>query len=91
MVLRAQRGDFPSEGEAHLFDRVHALAEAARAGGFEEVERSVAPVVDPGDPQRTLDTFYEITLAKVVDGLESAIEGLRFAMSLETMASAKPA
>jgi hypothetical protein len=90
VVLRAQRGDFPSEGEAHLFERVNELAEPARAGGFEEVERNVAPVVDPGDPQRTLDTFYEITLAKAADGLDSAIDGLRFAMGLEKMATAKP-
>jgi hypothetical protein len=90
VVLRAQRGDFPSEGEAHLFERVSQLAEPARSGGFEEVERNVAPVVDPGDPQRTLDTFYEITLAKSAEGLESAIDGVRFAMGLEKMASAKP-
>jgi hypothetical protein len=91
VVLRAQRGDFPSDGEARLFERVNQLAEPARKGGFEEVERNVAPVVDPTDPQRTLDTFYEITLARTADGLDSAIDGVRFAMGLEKMASTKPA
>jgi hypothetical protein len=91
IVMRAQRGDFPSEEEESLFERVSRLAEAARAGGFHEVERNVAPVVDPGDPSRTLDTFYEITLAKEADGLELAIDELRFAMTLEKMAPVRPA
>jgi hypothetical protein len=87
VVLRVQRGDFPSDGEALLFERVSRLAEPARSNGFVEVERNVAPVVDPGDPQRTLDTFYELTFAKDASGLDTAIEDLRFAMSLEKMAS----
>jgi hypothetical protein len=91
IVMRAQRGDFPSEEEANLFERVSRLAEPARTGGFLEVERNIAPVIDPGDASRTLDTFYEITLAKEADGLESAIEQLRFAMTLEKMAAVKQA
>src|SRR5580692_12939877 len=71
IVMRAQRGDFPSEEEANLFERVSRLAEPARTEGFLEVERNIAPVIDPGDASRTLDTFYEITLAKEADGLES--------------------
>ncbi len=89
IVMRAQRGDFPSEEEQSLFERVSRLAEPARDGGFREVERNVAPVVDPGDASRTLDTFYEITLAKDVESLESAIEELRFAVTLEKMAAVK--
>ncbi len=90
VVIRAQRGDFPSEDANHLFERVSQLAEPARSGGFAEVERTVSPVVDPGDPARTLDTFYEITLAKEVDSLDGAVKDLRFAMGLEKMASIKP-
>jgi hypothetical protein len=91
IVMRVQRGDFPNEEEANLFERVSRLAEPARTGGFHEVERNVAPVIDPGDASRTLDTFYEITLAKEADSLESALEELRFAMTLEKMATVKPA
>jgi hypothetical protein len=91
VVMRAQRGDVPSEEEANLFDRVSRLAEPARAVGFLEVERNIAPVVDPGDASRTLDTFYEITLSKEADGLEGALEELRFALTLEKMAAVKPA
>jgi hypothetical protein len=91
VVLRAQRGDFPSEDEARLFERVNLLAEPAKTSGFIEVERNIAPVVDPGDAARTLDTFYEITLAKEADGLDSALDGVRFAMGLEKMAQVKTA
>jgi hypothetical protein len=89
VVLRAQRGDFPGEDETHLFERVSRLAEDAKACGFTEVERNVAPVTDPGDPLRTLDTFYEITLAKDADGIEGALESVRLAMGLEKLVSVK--
>jgi hypothetical protein len=91
IVMRAQHGDFPNEEKESLFDRVSRLAEPARDAGFLEVERNIAPVIDPGDASRTLDTFYEITLSKEVSSLESAIEELRFAMTLEKMATVKPA
>jgi hypothetical protein len=87
VVFRAQRADFLGEDEAHIFERVHRLAETARAGGYAEVERHVAPVVDPGDSGRTLDTFYEITLAKEAPDLDKALEEVRFAIGLDKMAS----
>jgi hypothetical protein len=89
IVLRVQRGHFPGEDEARLFERVHVLAAPAVSGGFAEVARSVVPVVDPSDSQRTLDTFYEIVLAKDAAGLDVALEGVRFAMTLERMVAEK--
>jgi hypothetical protein len=89
VVFRAQRGDFMGEDDAHIFERVSRLAEPARAGGFTEVERNVAPVVDPGDSGRTLDTFYEITLAKDAADLDKAMDEVRFALGLDKMASRK--
>jgi hypothetical protein len=91
VILRAQRGDFPGDDEGNLFERVSRLAEPARASGFAEVGRHVAPVADPGDPKRTLDTFYEITLAKDANDIENALESVRLAMSLEKMVSVKSA
>jgi hypothetical protein len=88
VVMRLQRGDFPGEDDARLFERVDKLAEPARSGGFAEVERLVAPVVDPTDGARTLDTFYEIVLAKNADALDGALDGVRFALGLEKMAAA---
>ena len=64
IVLRAQKADFPNEDEGHLFERVRKLAAPAVSGGFAEVGTAVTKVADPGDAERTLDTFYEITFAK---------------------------
>jgi hypothetical protein len=86
IVLRAQKADFPNEEEARLFDRVRKLAEQATATGFTEVGTSITRVADPGDEERTLDTFYEITYAKSVPALPEALAELKFAMALEKRA-----
>ena len=86
IVLRAQKADFPNEDDSRLFDRVRVLAAPALTDGFAEVSTAATKVNDPGDAERTLDTFYEITYAKAAPALESAIEVLRFALGLEKRA-----
>jgi hypothetical protein len=91
LVLRAQRADFPSDEEATLFERVRKLAEPALADGFNEVSTNVNAVKDPADPDRTLDTFYEVFLAREVATLEDAVPILKFALGLEkAVAQATP-
>ena len=86
IILRAQKADYPNEDEAHLFDRVRKLAESALANGFAESQTIVSKVNDPGDAERTLDTFYEILYVKDEASLDEAIAQLRFAMTLEKRA-----
>ncbi|MGH7296867.1 MAG: hypothetical protein ACRELB_18150 [Polyangiaceae bacterium] len=86
IVLRAQKADFPNEDEGHLFERVRKLAAAALSDGFAEVGTAVTKVADPGDAERTLDTFYEITFSKSASRLEAALDQLKFAMGLEKRA-----
>jgi hypothetical protein len=86
IVLRAQKADFPNEDEGHLFDRVRQLAAPALSGGFAEVSTAVTKVTDPGDAERTLDTFYEITFAKSAPQLDEALSELKFALTLEKRA-----
>ncbi len=88
VVLKAQRADFPSDEEGHLFDRVRQLAAPALSDGFREVDQSVVPVQDPASGN-TLDTFYEIVLAKDAEALEGALEGVRFALTLDKMVARK--
>ena len=85
VVLKAQRTDFPGEEESNLFERVRRLAAPAFSGGFREVDQSVVPVQDPSEESRTLDTFYEIVLAKEAEALDVALDGIRFAMALEKL------
>jgi hypothetical protein len=86
IVLRAQKADFPNEDESHLFDRVRKLAEPAVSDGFSEVSTAVNRVADPGDAERTLDTFYEITYSKQAGAFDDALTELRFALGLEKRA-----
>jgi hypothetical protein len=86
VVLRVQKADFPNDDEARLFERVRALGGHAIAAGFAEVSTSVTRVADPGDTERTLDTFYEITFAKSALGLPEALAEVKFALTLEKRA-----
>jgi hypothetical protein len=86
VVLRAQKADYPNEDEGRLFERVRALAGSAVAGGFAEVGTAVTKVTDPGDAERTLDTFYEITYGRSADAFADAVTHLRFALGLEKRA-----
>jgi hypothetical protein len=86
LVVRAQRADFPNDDDAHLFERARGCAGRAVAAGFSEVEATTTRVTDPGDPARTLDTFYEVTFAKHAPSLPDAVTELRFALGLEKRA-----
>jgi hypothetical protein len=86
VVLRAQKADFPNEDEGHLFERVRKLGAQVVSGGFAEVATAVTKVTDPGDNERTLDTFYEITYAKQAPKLDDALVELKFALGLEKRA-----
>jgi hypothetical protein len=83
VVLRAQRVDFPTEEEPAIFDRVRKLAEPAIEAGFAEVSEQVHRITDPADAERVLDTFYEIVFSRDAEGVEAAVQGIKFAMSLE--------
>ena len=86
LILRAQKADFPNEDESHLFERVRRLAEPAVSKGFLELSTAVSKVNDPGDSERVLDTFYEITYSKTASALDDAVAQIRFAMALEKRA-----
>ena len=45
---------------------------------------------DPADPDRTLDTFYEVFLAREVATFEDAIPVLKFALALEKAVASAP-
>jgi hypothetical protein len=83
VVVRAQRSDFPSDGTASLFDRARALATAAVARDYVEIASLTSPMQDPADPERTLDTWYEVSFEKAVSSLEEAMVEVGFALKYE--------
>jgi hypothetical protein len=89
LIMGVRRGQFPSESDAHLFDRVRELAKEALPHGFAEISTGVATVPDPADPARTLDAFFEVVFAKDIDGVEGLAEPLRYALVLAKTAEAR--
>jgi hypothetical protein len=86
-VVRAQRNDFPSDGDEHLFLRARQVAAAAVERGYREVGAEVHKVLDPGNGDRTLDTWCEVSFEKETADMETAIAEARFALSLEKAAA----
>ena len=83
MIVRAQALDFPNTGADALFERARSLAAAARDRGYAEVQSQEVRVQDPGDPNRTLDTWYEITYHRGVANEAELYDELRFALGLK--------
>lgn len=86
-VVRAQRTDFPNEPESALFDRARKLAVSAVDRGFVEALVEARRLADPGDPDRTLDTWCEIAFEKEAQDITGAIDEVRFATTLEKAAA----
>lgn len=83
VIFRVQQSDFPSEDQTALFERARDLAKASRAQGFDEHGTAVAPVHDPADGSRILDTFFEVSMSRRVDSLADAFHWLKVALAFE--------
>ena len=86
MAVRAQQADFHGDTESQLFARALEVAKPALERGYAKVDRTVVPIIDPSDPARTLDTWYEISLARPVEDLVELVQELRFLLKLEKVA-----
>jgi hypothetical protein len=89
-VVRAQRSDFPADGAPTLFDRARALAAGAQVRGYQETGALTSPMLDPADPGRTLDTFYEVSFEKAVANVTEAMAEVGFALAVEKAARTHP-
>lgn len=89
LAVGVRRGEYPGEADEQLFERARALAAPAEAHGFKESGTAVAPLHDPTDSGRTLDTFFEISFAKDVPSLEASLGDLRAALALAKTAGAR--
>lgn len=87
LILRAEQSSFSGDEPAQLFERARALATAAIARSFAELGTQVAPMRDPADAARVLDTFYEVIYTREVTSIEEACAEARFALGVEKSAS----
>ncbi len=63
VVFRAQAADFPGESEEELWARARSAVSPAADLGFEESSTAAHPILDPGDRERILDTWYEVVFS----------------------------
>lgn len=82
ITLRARAAEFPGDGEQVLFERARSLAKPMTERGYGEVGFASVPVMDPGDPSRTLDTWHEVTYERRLNEEAELHPELRFALSL---------
>jgi len=82
ITFRARGAEFPGEGEQALYERARALAAPMKDRGYGEIGCTSVPVKDPGDPNRTLDTWYEVTYERRLAEEAELHPELRFALSL---------
>src|SRR5688572_12214130 len=82
ITLRARGAEFPGDGEQTLFERARALSAPMKERGYAEVGSAAVPVTDPGDPSRTLDTWYEVTYERTIADEAELHPELRFALSI---------
>jgi hypothetical protein len=84
VVMRCQRSDFPREPPAALFERVRMLAvDGLLSRGFQEIETREHRMPDPGDNEKTLDTWFELVFARIVPDVNDAVTEAKHALKLE--------
>lgn len=85
-VVRAQKADFQGEDDEALFARAASLGSGTLARGFAPVERRARALPDPGDPARTLDTWFEVVFERPVASLDEALTELPLLLRLDKAA-----
>ncbi len=78
---RAQQVDFHGASEAELFTQARQIAADALERGYREVDKTVVPIVDPGDRTRTLDTWYEVTVEREASTIDELDVELRYLLA----------
>lgn len=72
--FRVEQHAFPGEAEEQLFGRARALALGTGVPNMQEIRAESRAQTSPSDPQRVMDTFFEVTYFAATDTLDGAIE-----------------
>lgn len=84
-TARSQRSDFPENAsEPELFARIReCIGPGASERGYVETWSGTTPVADPQDAEKILDVYHEVTWTKPAGDEDSAIDEVRWALTLE--------
>lgn len=89
LIMGLRRGQFPNESDEQLFGRLRELASPAMGRGFVEARTGTAPVNDPADAKKTLDTFFELVLVKPEADVNEVLDLVRFAIKIAQTAESR--
>ena len=89
LIMGIRRSQYPSDDDGTMFDRVRQLAAPLLSDGFTETGACVAPVLDPANSERTLDTFFEVVFSKDEGALEGALRTLPLALTVAKTAESR--
>jgi hypothetical protein len=89
LIMGLRRGQYPNESDDQVFERLRKLAASALKHGFDESHAGVAPLTDPADAKRTLDTFVEIVLVKREPDDTAMLDLVRFALDVAKTAESR--
>lgn len=83
-TVRQQRSDFPDVAPETLIDRARReVGRIAQTRGYVETQSGSVEVKDPMDASRVLDVWHEVTYEKPIDDVATAIDEVRWALSIE--------
>jgi hypothetical protein len=89
LIMGLRRGQYPNESDEQVFGRLRDLAASAIGEGFLEAKTAMAPVNDPADAKRTLDTFFELVLVKSEANPAALLDLVRFALNVAKTAESR--
>ncbi len=81
VVVKAQANDFPGESSDDLIARARELGQTFSDRSYAEVEVQTIDVKDPGNAEKVLDTWYEVSFERPVDNMEALVEELHYALA----------
>jgi len=83
VTVRSQRSDFPTGRADELYELVRRAVKATAEGrGFREAAVGSRDITNPVDTSSVLDVWHELTFAKDVDGIDTLIDDLQWALRL---------
>ena len=87
VIVKAQATHFPGASEDEVVVHAQQLAASFQALGYEAEEPRSRAMTDPGNPDRILDTAYEIPLRRPIESEEELLSQLRQALSMRRSSS----
>jgi hypothetical protein len=89
LIMGLRQTQYPNEPPDQLFARLRHLAADAVGKGFAEVDAKQAPVNDPADAKKHLDTFFELVLMKREPDRAAMLDLVRFGVEIAKTAESR--